>query len=154
MRKKVYIDWDYVEKACKKLAGMVRKEKIEVIVAITKGGLPLATIMANKYLDNPPIITIQLKETTHGTRKANYQAKRVDLISPLNSYPITSKRVLIVDDVSDSGSTLSEAVKITKKLKPKKIITATLFYKPRTKFIPDYYTKMFADDIWIVHPWE
>ena len=154
MTQKVYIDWDYVEKACKKLAGMVRKEKIEVIVAITKGGLPLATIMANKYLDNPPIITIQLKETTHRTQEANYQAKRVDLISPLNSYPINNKRVLIVDDVSDSGSTITEAVKITKKLKPAKIVTATLFYKPRTKFIPDYYTKKFADDIWIVHPWE
>lgn len=154
MTQKVYIDWDYVEKACKKLAQLVKKERPEVIVAITKGGLPIATIMANKYLDNPPIITIQLKETTHGSQKANYQAKRVDLISPLNSYPITNKRVLIVDDVSDSGSTIMEAVKITKKLGPKKIITATLFYKPRTRLIPDYYTKMFADDIWIVHPWE
>src|SRR3990172_3534481 len=120
MTQKVYIDWDYVEKACKKLAQLVKKENPQVIVAITKGGLPIATIMANKYLDNPPIITIQLKETTHG-----------------------NKRVLIVDDVSDSGSTITEAVKITKKLNPKKIITATLFYKPRTKFIPDYYTKMF-----------
>ena len=154
MTQKVYIGWDDVEKACKNLADQVKKEKIEVIVAITKGGLPIATIMANKYLDNPPIITIQLKETLHRTQKANYQAKRVDLISPLNSYPITNKRVLIVDDVSDSGSTITEAVKITKKLNPAKIITATLFYKPRTKFIPDYYTKMFADDIWIVHPWE
>jgi len=154
MTQKVYIDWNYVEKACKELAGMVKKEKIEVIVAITKGGLPLATIMANKYLNNPPIITVQLKETTHRTQKANYEAKRVDLISPLNSYPITDKRILIVDDVSDSGSTLLEAVKITKRLKPAKIVTATLFYKPRTKFIPDYFTKKFADDIWIVHPWE
>ena len=82
MTQKVYIDWNYVEKACKELAGMVKKEKIEVIVAITKGGLPLATIMANKYLNNPPIITVQLKETTHRTQKANYEAKRVDLISP------------------------------------------------------------------------
>jgi len=154
MTQKVYIDWNYVEKACKELAGMVRKEKVEVIVAITKGGLPIATLLASKYLDNPPIITVQLKETAHGSQKANYQAKRVDLISPLNSYPISNKRVLIVDDVSDSGSTLSEAVKITKKLNPAKIITATLFYKPRTKLIPDYYTKKFADDIWIVHPWE
>src|SRR3989344_8100493 len=127
MTQKVYIGWDDVEKACKNLADQVKKEKIEVIVAITKGGLPIATIMANKYLDNPPIITIQLKDTLHRTQKANYQAKRVDLISPLNSYPITNKRVLIVDDVSDSGSTIIEAVKITKK---------------------------FADNIWIVHPWE
>lgn len=154
MTQKVYIGWDDVEKACKELAGKVKKENIEVIVAITKGGLPVATLLASKYLDNPPIITIQLKETTHGTQTANYEAKRVDLISPLNSYPISDKRVLIVDDVSDSGSTLSEAVKITNKLNPKKIITATLFYKPRTKIIPDYYTKMFADDVWIVHPWE
>src|SRR3989338_2438413 len=154
MTQKVYIGWDDVEKACKNLADQEKKEKIEVIVAITKGGLPIATIMANKYLDNPPIITIQLKETLHKQQKANYQAKRVDLISPLNSYPISNKRVLIVDDVSDSGSTITEAEKITKKLNPAKIITATLFYKPRTKIVPNYYTKMFADDVWIVHPWE
>jgi hypothetical protein len=154
MTQKVYLSWEGVEKDIKSLSLKVSKENIDVIVAITKGGLPMATVMANKYLDNPPIITIQLKETAHGKQKANYKAKRVDIISPLNSYPIKEKRVLIVDDISDSGSTLIEAVKITKSLKPKKVVIATLYYKPRTKLMPDYWVKKFSNDTWVVHPWE
>lgn len=153
MAKKLHLSWDDIENDCKVIANQVNF-KVDVIIAITKGGLPMATILASKYLDNPPVITIQLQETVHGKQKANYQAKSVDLISPLNSYPIADKRVLIVDDVSDTGTTIIETIKIAKKLKPKLLITATLHYKPRTKKMPDIFAQKVENDVWIVYPWD
>jgi len=144
--------WQDIEKACQALAKKI-KPIPDLMVAITKGGLPVAVILANKYFDHPPVITLQLKEVqTEG--QADYQVKKVKLISPLNAYPIKGKTVLIIDDVADSGATLKEAVDIVKTHQPKSLTVATLHYKPRTIIKPDIWVKKINDNVWINYPWE
>lgn len=148
-----HFSWNDIEKDCRKIAKKIGAVKIDLIVAITKGGLPPAVILANKYLDKPHIITLQLEEIFL-EKKANYSAKKVNIISRLNSYPISGKRVLIVDDVADTGSTLIKAGQLVKNNQPEKIITAVLHYKPRSRITPDIFARKIANDIWIVYPWE
>jgi hypoxanthine phosphoribosyltransferase len=62
------------------------------------------------------------------------------------------KRVLIVDDVSDSGRTLQTAIELIKLYGAKEVRTATLYVKPRTILYPDYYYAETTE--WIVFPWE
>tara|TARA_B100001063_G_scaffold215038_1_gene215739 strand:- start:490 stop:903 length:414 start_codon:yes stop_codon:yes gene_type:complete len=65
---------------------------------------------------------------------------------PLTNYAYT-KNSLIVDDICDSGKTLSEI------LAPNP--TAVLHYKPHTSsFKPTLFASKFNDDDWIVYPWE
>ena len=61
------------------------------------------------------------------------------------------KNVLVCDDVADSGETLS---KIITKFPETSILTTSLFVKPRSCVIPDFYLATVADDIWIRFPWE
>lgn len=152
MVKKQIFSWQDIENDVQKLADFI-KTPVNLIVAITKGGLPIATILANKYLNNPPVITLQLKEIqTEG--QANYQANKIKLISPLNNYPIKNKKVLIIDDVADSGFSLTKAVSIVKKHRPASLTTAALHYKPRSSIKPDYFARAVKSHIWIVYPWE
>jgi hypoxanthine phosphoribosyltransferase len=55
-----------------------------------------------------------------------------------------NKDTLVVDDICDSGETLSNIVAG---------YTATLHYKKTASFTPDFYSKEVGDE-WIVYPWE
>ncbi len=82
----------------------------------------------------------------------NEKKKQAD-ISVLSSVSrLKGKKVLLVDDISDSGNTLKEAVKILRKYEAESYMTATLFVKPHTEFLPDVYLE--KTERWIVFPWE
>ena len=54
-----------------------------------------------------------------------------------------SKRVLIVDDIVDSGDTLVEVMKMLNVRYPKiTFYTATIFYKKNAKITPTWYVKV------------
>ena len=56
------------------------------------------------------------------------------------------KNTLVVDDICDSGVTLSKAPGA---------YYAVLHYKPRTScFIPNIYGEVHMGDEWIIYPWE
>lgn len=150
---KLKLTWQDIEKDCRILANNLEKKKINLIVAITKGGLPPAVILANKYLKKPHIISLQLEEISR-EGKAGYLAKKVKIISELNIYPVKNKSVLIVDDVADSGSTLEKAIELTRQKQPKSITTAVLHFKPRSKVKPDISVRTIPNHTWIVYPWE
>jgi len=69
-------------------------------------------------------------------------------------------KVLIVDDLADTGLTLREIKQmdtiINWERQDKKDcwVYATLYYKPKTTIQPDYSVKEFDNDEWIVFPWE
>jgi len=65
---------------------------------------------------------------------------------------VRDQKVLLVDDVSDSGRTLQTAIDLVRLYGAKEIRTATLYIKKRTMLVPDYYND--STDKWIVFPWE
>jgi len=152
MTQKTIFSWQDILNHCQTIAKKI-KDSPDLIIAITKGGLPIATVLANQHFDNPPILTLQLKEIKTQA-KANYKANKVKVISPLNSYPIKGKRVLIVDDVADSGNTLKKAIQLVNLHHPQSLTTTCLHYKPRTHTLPDIFAKKIDNHIWIVYPWE
>jgi hypoxanthine phosphoribosyltransferase len=71
-------------------------------------------------------------------------------------YPIkvdlTGRKVLVVDDITDTGKSMMTAVSYVKTLNPEEIKTAALLHIKDSKFVPDYY----AEEIewkWIIFPW-
>ncbi|MEZ0289716.1 MAG: phosphoribosyltransferase [Sulfolobales archaeon] len=65
---------------------------------------------------------------------------------------VRDKKILLVDDVSDSGRTLQVAIELTRLFGAREVRTATLYIKKRTMLIPDYYYD--ETDKWIIFPWE
>ena len=60
---------------------------------------------------------------------------------------IARQKVLVVDDISDSGETLLKAETFG-------FQTATLTVRHSTIFYPDFYCDKIEDDSWLVFPWE
>lgn len=74
------------------------------------------------------------------------------LVTSAPTINIRDLRVLLVDDVSDSGRTLQVAIDLARLYGAREVRTATLYIKKRTMLIPDYYVE--ETDRWIVFPWE
>lgn len=65
---------------------------------------------------------------------------------------VKGERILLFDDVADSGGSLEFVFKYLMKQKPRSITTATLLYKPWSTFLPDYYGA--ETDAWIHFPYD
>ena len=68
----------------------------------------------------------------------------------LDAPALGGKRVLLVDDVSDSGRTLAKVVALIRD-EGADVRTATLYTKSHTVLEPDYDHR--RTDDWIVFPW-
>ena len=77
--------------------------------------------------------------------------EKPEVTQPL-SVDIKGKKILIVDDISDSGKSLKLAEEHVSSRNPAEIKTATIHYKPGSIFTPDFF--MFRTEAWIVYPWE
>lgn len=121
-----------------------RHNDLDHIVAISRGGLTLGHLLSDLLRISISTITIQsyVDIQTHG---------EVKITSKLTT-PIKNKKILLVDDVSDSGKTLKRAVSYLKHFAPKEITTVTLYYKPRSVYKPDYFARQTTH--WILFPYE
>ncbi|MCU1480086.1 MAG: phosphoribosyltransferase [Subtercola sp.] len=68
----------------------------------------------------------------------------------LDNTALIGKRILLVDDVADSGRTLRLVVDLLEKIGVI-VKTATLYSKPRSVIEPDFFWR--KTDRWIVFPW-
>jgi hypoxanthine phosphoribosyltransferase len=140
------IDWKEYHALARNLAASLLSQTppFDLIVAISRGGLTLGHLLSD-FL-RIPIATITIQSytdiQTHG---------EVTITEKLRT-PIRGKRVILVDDVADSGKTMKRAMSYLKKLRPADITTATMFYKPHSDYRPDIYTKQTS--AWILFPYE
>lgn len=67
---------------------------------------------------------------------------------------ITGRRVLLVDDVSDSGDTFDAAIRhLHTRGEPAVLRTAVLHHKTVSRHTPDFYAACVAEWRWIIYPW-
>ncbi|KKG16737.1 xanthine-guanine phosphoribosyltransferase [Methanosarcina sp. 2.H.T.1A.6] len=69
------------------------------------------------------------------------------------SVDISGKKVLIIDDVTDTGETLDLSVDYVQSLRPAEIKTAVLQHKTCSSFTPDFYGQKVIRWRWIIYPW-
>ncbi len=141
--------WEDIEKATKELADKIRISgfRPEYIIGITAGGLvPLGLLV--KQLKIEKILTISAKSYD------NKKRKELDVIY-LPQIDLSNKKVLLIDEIADTGTTLKEISDIIiKKYKAKELKTATIVVnKSRCKFWPDF-SAIIEEKEWIVFPWE
>ena len=143
--KKSLYSWPQLIKDSLSLAKKLKVKKFDFVVAISRGGLMPATLIA--YL---------LKIKKVGTISySHYLADGVRgklelVLRP--SKEIKNSRVLLIDDKADTGKTLLAAIQSLKK-KKNKVVSATLHWDPQSKIKPDYFVHQ-VKNVWIVYPWE
>jgi len=120
--------------------------KPDIIVGIARGGIVPARILSD-LIETKDFTTIQI-EHYQGIK----QTKEQPLLKQCLNMLLTDKEVLLVDDVSDRGTSLQLAKNHLKQNEAKEIKIATLYAKPTSTIIPDYYEKQTSN--WIVFPWD
>lgn len=113
------------------------------VVALAKGGLTWSKALVD-FLKIDKLSSTRLK-SYDGVN----QSSRVKILQPLSD-SIDEEKILIFDEVIDSGETIIKAKKYVELLGAREVAVATLCYKPRSKVIPEYYA--FSTDAWVVFP--
>lgn len=118
----------------------------DAVVGVFRNGWILAK-MVSDYLGVDEIGGVGIK-----FYKGIGETRERPLVISGPTIPLREKRILIVDDVSDSGRTLQTAIELAKLYGAREVRTATLYVKPKTILYPDYYYSETSS--WIVFPWE
>jgi hypoxanthine phosphoribosyltransferase len=120
--------------------------KPDLIIAIARGGLTIAQLLSDCL--NLPIATF-----TVVSYKDLKQSHEPIITHPLNSV-LTGKKVLLVDDIADTGTTFKRGISylLEQGVLEHDILTTALIYKPHSVYIPTYYYKQTSN--WVIMPYE
>jgi hypoxanthine phosphoribosyltransferase len=66
---------------------------------------------------------------------------------------IKGKRVLIADDITDTGDSLKLVAEYVKSLGTADVKTVTMQHKTSSSFVPDFYGELISNWKWVVYPW-
>ena len=129
---KYYYQWDQYQEDICALADDLTFEP-SIVIGIARGGC-VPGVQLSHLIGKP------FKAVTWQTRDGGVKEK----------YKVP-EYALIVDDINDSGKTMTE---FTNNIEHEKYATLTLFSKRSSDYTVDFYAKEAEDDKWIVFPWE
>ena len=145
---KEVLTWEGLGDATDDLARQVHESCFDpsVIIAIARGGMvPAGSLTYRLGVKLTDAINVEFYTDVHQTLP-----DPVLLAPMLDTESITGRRILIVDDVVDSGRTLALVVKLLRGFGAD-VRSAVLYAKPTTVVEPDFCWK--HTDRWIVFPW-
>jgi xanthine phosphoribosyltransferase len=147
---KYYYGYDEFREDVKALHQKIREYDPDTLLAVARGGLTLGHMLANA-MDTRRLFALN---------SIHYEGtKKLDTLRIFNIPDLSdAKRVLILDDIADSGETLVAVIHRLQELYPDVTFKiATLFYKPDSLIRPDYTLKeapSWIDFFWEVDPLE
>ncbi len=150
----LHVSWDEYNTLVERLALQVHESRwrFNQIICIARGGLRVGDVLSRIY-ELPLAILSTHSYTADGgtTRGELIIAEHMTMTAPR-----LGDRVLLVDDMVDSGHTLAAVRKELPLRFPHMadIRTAVVWYKAHSVFKPDYYVEFLADNPWIHQPFE
>lgn len=140
--------WDRVYEMLMDMALEIRKSGFnpDIIVGVSRGGWAPGRILSD-LLENTHTVNLKI-EFYVGIGKT---AGKPIVTQPIGE-DISGKRVLVVDDVSDTGKSLKVAMEHMLEKGAAGVKTATIYFKPHSTFKPDFFADSTAH--WIIFPWE
>jgi hypoxanthine phosphoribosyltransferase len=140
--------WDDVYGMLVDLASEIRLSGYnpQVIVGVSRGGWPPARVMSD-LLENPNLANMKVEFY----KNIGVTVKRPKITQPVTS-EVSGKRVLVVDDVADSGQSLRVAFKHLVRKGAREIRVCTLYLKPKSVFKPNHFARTTSK--WVIFPWE
>lgn len=140
--------WEQIYQLLLNLADRIQESRFkpDIIVGVSRGGWPAARVMSD-LLEKPKLANVAT-EFYLGVA----ETKGEPVITQTVSVPVKGKRVLVVDDVADTGQSLRLVQSHLKEQGATEVRIATIYYKPCSILVPDYYKKETSS--WIIFPWE
>ena len=158
MSNKLIISFEEYLDTVEKLALKIHQNyKPSVLVGIMRGAAPIIDILS-RILKLPTAYIVIQSYSGKGIEDKQGKLMFAREISSL-AVPKDFNKVLLVDDLSDTGLTLNKSIEWLKNYNPIKdhieeIKTACLWKKKSSTFTPDFCPVLLKHDPWIVQPTE
>jgi hypoxanthine phosphoribosyltransferase len=151
----LYVNWEDYHRHIERLAVQIYDSgwSFNQIVCLAKGGLRVGDILARIY-DCPLAV---LATSSYGGPNNQVRGSITFGQDLTMTTANLGSRVLVVDDLVDSGVTLKKTLPwLDRKygFYIEEMRTAVLWYKSCSVIQPDYYVEYLADDPWIHQPFE
>jgi len=139
------ITWNEFHEMCKKLAGKISKTHFDLIIGVARAGLYPATLIAGML--RKEIYPIRV------TRRENDQIKHKKPVWKVDVPDLVDgKRVIVIDEIADSGDTLSIISQRLKRKGADRVETVVLVTHSWSKPKSDHY--ILESDALTIFPWD
>ena len=150
----LYISWDQYHRLTEKLARQVHESgwQFNQLICIARGGLRVGDVLS-RIFDLPLAI---LSTSSYTEKGGTVRGELIIADQMTMASGRLGDRVLLVDDLVDSGVTLEAVTRTLPQRYPQitALRTAVLWYKACSVFKPDYFMEYLADNPWIHQPFE
>ena len=150
----LHVTWDRYNTLVEKLALAVHESGFQFnqIICIARGGMRVGDVLSRIFERPLAILSTHSYAAEGGTVRGELViAEHMTMTSPR-----LGERVLLVDDMVDSGVTLAAVHRALPERWPvvRSCRTAVLWWKACSTFKPDFYVDYLADNPWIHQPFE
>jgi uncharacterized protein len=143
------ISWDEAYEFARNLASKIKSSDFrpDLVIAIGRGGYVPARVVCD-FLLHSLLTSIKIEHWDIAATKRQEATVRFPL-----AVNVHDKKILIIDDITDTGDTLRTAVGYVKGLGAGEIKTGVLQHKIASSFVPDFYADVIREWKWIIYPW-
>jgi hypoxanthine phosphoribosyltransferase len=139
------ISWERFGELCRELALRIAANYYpDCVVGVSKGGLPLATVLASLFRADLYPIRLSYREKD----EEMHDTPQWSVLPPDR---VAKKKVLLVDDISVTAKTLSMAKDELRRMGVSEVKTVTLSVHHHS-VKPDFFA--LETDALIIHPWD
>tara|TARA_B100001741_G_C16377705_1_gene516302 strand:- start:274 stop:798 length:525 start_codon:yes stop_codon:yes gene_type:complete len=158
MTDKLIVNWDQYNQTVEKLAIQIDQSKYKptILIGIMRGAAPMIDVLSRIFKLKCAYLAV---ESYSGKGIEDEQGDIVFSREMSSIAPNMGGRILLCDDLSDTGITFNKSIDWLKSYGPIKdkiedIKTATLWKKKKSSFEPDFCAVKLQDNPWIVQPFE
>lgn len=140
--------WDQLDELTLQIARQIKSsaENFDLVVALAKGAWPMSRSLVD-YSQVKELASLGVKFY----KGINERLKQPSIYQEL-PVEVENKKILLFDDVADTGESLRFAKDYLLKQGAKEVKVASLLYKPWSVVEPDYYGT--TTEAWIIFPFE
>lgn len=143
------VTWDEAFQLSRRTARLIKSSGFQphLVIAIGRGGYVPARIVCD-FLLHSLLTSIKIEHWDKAACKRPEAAVRFPL-----AVDVLDQKVLIIDDVTDTGDTLRAALDYVNALGAGEIRTAVMQHKTTSSVVPDFYADIITEWKWIIYPW-
>ena len=154
----LFVSWEEYHQKTEELAIKVHDDGWEFnqVVCIAKGGMRVGDVFARLF--NVPLAILSVESYRGDGNKKDQRGSVIFSRDLAKTTPNIGSKVLLVDDLADSGITLKKSIDWLEHIYgfylDEPIRTGVIYYKSVSNYKPNYYVDYLSDSPWIHFPYE